>query len=488
MRCITIAEELRCSGASVLFICREQHGNMNAFLEKNGFEVVRLRIPKNISSSRSLSTGYALWLGVSWEDDASQTLMAIKKISPELLIVDHYTLDWRWEERLRPHVGRIMVIDDLANRQHDCDILLDQNLYESMHTRYAKLVPDKCLQLLGPKYALLRPEFATVRKYMNQRSGIVKKILVFFGAVDSTNETEKTLDALAGIEEMRFEVDVVVGKENPRQDRIKEICSSIPMVRFHCQISNMAELMAAADLAIGAGGGTTWERCVVGLPAIVVAVAENQVELSTCGGARGLFFYLGRGKSLKAEVIRDALRVLVSSPTALKSFAANGMNAVDGKGAKRIVGLLNPPKITLRLARSEDNYSVYQWRNAEKTRRHIFDSSLIEIENHRAWFSRTLESPNHILLIGEQSDKPIGVVRFDLNKDEALISVYLVPGEEGKGVGTELIRRGSRWLKYNRPKVKIINAEILRSNIRSLGAFEQAGYIEYHVTYRKVLR
>ena len=145
---------------------------------------------------------------------------------------------------LRPYVGKIMVIDDLADRSHDCDLLLDQNLYQKLETRYDNLVSDSCQKLLGPRYALLRPEFVVARKNPRQRNGQVRRVLIFFGRRYQTNETEKALRALAGISDRQFEVDVVVGGGNLRKRQIQNFCDSYEGMYFHCQVDNMAELMA----------------------------------------------------------------------------------------------------------------------------------------------------------------------------------------------------------------------------------------------------
>lgn len=488
MRCLTLADELRKRGAEISFICREHPSNLNDLLEAKGYAVLRLDKPAVEYAMRSGDLAHAAWLGVPWEQDAADTLAVLGEDQPDWLIVDHYAIDRRWEEQLRSHVGNIMVIDDLADRPHDCDMLLDQNLYREMEKRYDGLIPQTCQQLFGPRYALLRSEFAAARKGLRQRDGKVRRVLVFFGGVDPTNETEKALRALASITDRDFVVDVVVGGGNPRKAQIQAICKSHGRFVFHCQIDTMAELMAEADLAIGAGGTATWERCAVGLPALVVAVAENQFELSVCGAEAGLFFYLGRADAVDSGHIHDALRTFYFASAALRCISARALAMVDARGVQRVGGMLVPPLITVRVAQEEDCDSLYEWRNADETRRYIFDSASIPLETHRAWFRKTLVNPDRILLIGEIDGSPVGVVRYDCDGEEALISVYLVPGGQGQGVGTELIRCGSRWLREHRAEIKRINAEIKRENVASLRAFEQAGYTEHHLTYQEVIQ
>lgn len=487
MRCLTLADELQRRGADVMFVCREHPSHLIGLIEGKGYKVVRLPQSEVEYIPSPEDVAHAAWLGVTWEQDAAETIASLGNAEPYWLIIDHYAIDQRWEEKLRSHVGKIMAIDDLADRPHDCDLLLDQNLYQAMETRYDDLVPSACQKLLGPKYALLRPEFAVARKSMRQRDGQVRRALVFFGGVDPTNETEKTLQALAGINDRQFEVDVVVGGGNLYKEQIKKFCETHDGFHYHCHVDNMAELMAAADLAIGAGGTATWERCALGVPSFITVLAENQQELAEVGARQGLFFYLGKSETVSSKRILNAIKIFASSPECMLSYSAHCLATVDAKGTHRVAGVLCPPQIFIRRAWVDDCDSLYEWRNAEETRRYIFDDKPIPLESHRSWFQNALKNPDRILLIGEIGNKPVGVLRYDLSGDEALISVYLVPGGQGQGVGSQLIHRGSQWIKENFPNIKTINAEIFKENVASLRAFESAGYKEHHAIYKEDL-
>ena len=487
MRCLTLADDFKLRGAVVTFICRNLPGNMIGLIEGKGYQAKYLTEPIAEYVILPEDVAHAPWLGVSWDQDAAETITAVGDMQPDWLIIDSYAIDRRWENKLRPFVNKIMVIDDLADRPHNCDLLLDQNLYQAMEARYDNLVSAKCHKLLGPKYALLRPEFAIARKNLRQRDGVVKRILVFFGGIDSTNETEKTLQVLIGISNRQFDIDVVVGGGNARNEEIQKFCMTHEGFNYHCQVDNMAELMAAADLALGAGGSTTWERCSVGLPSLITVLAENQQELAETGARQGMFFYLGRSETVSTEKIMDTIRIFSSSPECVQSYSTHALAAVDAKGTQRVTGLLSPPQIAIRSAGSDDCDSIYEWRNAEETRRYIFDDKSISLETHRIWFCSTLKNPNRILLIGIIDNKPVGVLRYDFSGSEALISVYLVPGGQGQGVGSQLIRCGSQWLREYYPNIKTINAEIFKENVASLRAFESAGYKEHHAVYREEL-
>ena len=305
MRCLTLADRMRREGIEVHFICRDLVGNLNHLVHEQGFP---LHVLPRHADDPSLS-GYAAWLTVAQETDARETGEVLCTLAPIMrLVVDSYALDEVWERIVRPLVGEIFVIDDLANRRHDCDILLDQNFYRAMQHRYDGLVSPSCKLLLGPAHALLREEFYEARKKLAGRDGVLRRILVFYGGSDATCETEKAIHVLLQLHLPSVAVDVVVGGSNPRRAYIEEFCGKHDFLRYHCQVSNMAELMAQADLCLGAGGTTTWERCLLGLPAIVTAIAENQLEVCRDCAEMGYIYYLGRWDEVTEEDIAAAVQ------------------------------------------------------------------------------------------------------------------------------------------------------------------------------------
>lgn len=303
MRCLTLAERKRKAGNQVTFVCRDLRGNISHLILERGFKLHLL--PRY--EDKDL-TGYAKWLTVSQEQDAQETIAVINNLGKvDLLVVDSYAIDCTWERRLRPYVHEIMVIDDLANRRHDCDVLLDQNFYMNKEIRYQGLVPAHCELLLGPKHALLREEFSLARKDMQLRDGSLRNILVFYGGVDATDETTKAVKALAKMNFPQVEVTVVVGASNRRKEEIASLCRQAGF-SYLCQVNNMAELMAGTDLMLGAGGTTTWERCYLGLPAIVTAIAENQWQICEDCAQAGLIYYLGHYDEVAEADICSAVK------------------------------------------------------------------------------------------------------------------------------------------------------------------------------------
>lgn len=320
MRCLTLAQRLQKEkNAQVVFIMRELLGNLIAVVKKQGFDVLIL---PSAEQDYKLD-GYGLWLTVPMNIDARQTIASLKQYlqnhcggadKADRLIVDSYALDECWERQLRPYCREIMVIDDLANRKHDCDILLDQNFYRNKETRYNGLVPKQCKLLLGPEHALLREEFYKAKNHLRKREGKIKNILVFYGGSDLTNETAKAIEALRYLhnEGYDFTADVVVGVSNRKRKEIEEQCLTCNFLKYHCQISNMAEFMNKADLMLGAGGTTTWERIYMELPAIVTAVAENQEQICMDCRKAGYIEYLGKAKEVNASMIFEAVKKMMA--------------------------------------------------------------------------------------------------------------------------------------------------------------------------------
>lgn len=315
MRCLTLAHRLKKEkNAKVVFVMRDLPGNLIDVVEKQGFEVLKLS-PANQKYSLN---GYGLWLTVPMEVDAQQTIDLLQHYLQEhscevvdRLIVDSYALDEQWEQVLRPYCREIMVIDDLANRKHDCDILLDQNFYLNKDVRYEGLVPERCKMLLGPEHALLREEFYEAKKHLRKRDCTIKNILVFYGGSDLTNETEKAIKALVQLhdEGYNFTADIITGVSNSRREKIKKICSKYHFFHYYCQVSNMAEFMNKADFMLGAGGSTTWERLYMELPALVTAVAENQVKCCEECGKAGLIDYVGPANCVEADKIKEYVKL-----------------------------------------------------------------------------------------------------------------------------------------------------------------------------------
>lgn len=342
MRCLALAGELSARGEQVVFICRNLPGNMNTQVLRNGHKLHELPLDDNTLMDNPDISEYERWLAVEEETDALQTgrVLAEKENHADVLVVDHYALDSAWERQMLPYIKRLMVIDDLANRCHDCHILLDQNLYEDMEKRYEHLVGADTQLLLGPTFALLRKEFNSQRKVMAKRDGRVRKVMVSFGGADRTNETLKFLNALKKAKTGALNFEVIVGKTNPNNNIIKEKCDSMSNVAYHRAVDDIARLMAMVDLAVGAGGTSTWERCCLGLPAVTVAVAENQVEVARLSERMGFAVYLGISEQVSADRMIKYVAELAEDRPKMLAMSSAGMKLVDGLGVNRVCDIL----------------------------------------------------------------------------------------------------------------------------------------------------
>jgi UDP-2,4-diacetamido-2,4,6-trideoxy-beta-L-altropyranose hydrolase len=308
MRCLTLAGMLAKAGARVLFICREGPGALCEHIEARGYRVARL--PAAAPTSPALS----------WQEDAAASRVAITAFGGPnvLLVVDHYGLDARWESALRPLVGRILVLDDLADRPHDCDLLLDQSLHDDPEARYANLVAGGTRVFLGPSYALLREEFAAAAPRLRDQGP--RRLLIFFGG-DAAQEVEKTIDALRALEAPRPAATVVLGHQHTAESRVRQAAQGLAGVEILAQTDEMSRLMAAADLGIGTCGGAAWERCAVGLPALVVVTADNQRDDARALDRLGAVRNLGDAAAVTTEDWCTHIRSLEQHPAMLLAMS-----------------------------------------------------------------------------------------------------------------------------------------------------------------------
>lgn len=332
MRCLTLASSLRGKSFELAFVSRDLPQFMVRMLGNADIAYYSLESSEAKSDSE---LKHSDWLKASQHSDARQTLSALAGSRWDWMIVDHYALDYRWEALLRPAVNKIMVIDDLADRLHDCDVLLDQNLYPNILSRYDKKTPKNCNLLLGPKYALLRDEFLTFRKITPPRSGEVNRVLIFLGGFDYDNYTTLVIRALSSLELPELRVDVVIGEGHPFRREVQKLCIELGY-NCHIQTSHIAELMSQADFSIGAGGSATWERCSLGLPSCILTLADNQIAIAKEVSEQGASVYLGLASEINFQKLRECLAHHIGDRSNLARISEQAYTLVDGRGVERV--------------------------------------------------------------------------------------------------------------------------------------------------------
>jgi UDP-2,4-diacetamido-2,4,6-trideoxy-beta-L-altropyranose hydrolase len=338
MRCLTLASEMRRGGARTRFLCRALPDFLAELLRGGGHELSRLPATATQDTDEGPSLSHTAWLGASQADDATQSLLALDDVVWDWLVVDHYALDARWESRIRTRALRVFCIDDLADRNHACDGLLDQNI-QTAAGRYERVAPN-CTLFLGTGYTLLRPEFATLReKTLNVARPT--RLHIFMGGTDPKGGTVRVLEGLQDFPQL--DTDVILGNGSPFQSSVEALCRKLPRAKLHIQVRDMAALLSHATLAIGAGGSASWERCCLGIPTLVMSFAENQRSSCSTLAATRAAINLGDLTDLTAQHLSGLLGRVLARPSLLAKMARRAATLVDGRGARRIADFLWQP-------------------------------------------------------------------------------------------------------------------------------------------------
>ncbi len=496
MRCRTLAREMKNRGAEVIFLCRRQAGDLIALLRQE-FRVLALpEQPSALCEGLEGRELYGAWLGCSQNHDAEACLTILKSVgvrSADWLVVDHYGLDASWEAQLVNALGvktvtpNVLAIDDLADRPHQADMILDQNLFGTVtNQRYQGLVPGHCRQLLGPHYALLGPEYATLHPLIPARTEL-RRLLVFFGGVDPDNLTGRTLEALMDPELAHLTVDVVIGRQSPHRKATEDLVAQRPLTTLHGPMPSLAGLIARADMAIGAGGATTWERVCLKLPSLVVTIAENQRAFAEALHQAGHLQLLGEGARVGAGEIRSALLNQVANPR----LQDTGCDLTDGWGASRIAVAMLGPQTSIKL-RSADASDAGLVQRAQEQAGSI-SPDLRSPSNHRNWFNEGLPNPNRLQLIATTADGcPIGQIHFcrqPLPKEnghaEAIVDLWLDQCVRGFGLEVDLISQGLKIMEQAwGPNIKAGTEERITSQKAKNACFSRANIVdEENISY-----
>lgn len=425
-----------------------------------------MKVAFEAEASAAIGTGHVVRCGVLAEALRERGAEIVEGRSADWLVVDHYERDAAWESAARKGAARILAIDDLG-RTHDCDVLLDQNYFRDPWTRYDGRVPARARRLLGPRYALLRPEFAQAAK--RPREGTVHTVLISFGGVDAANDTARAIEAVRA---NKLRADVVLGEANPHGDAIARLCANDPAFRIHRPARSMAELMQRADLAIGAGGTTTWERCCLGLPTLQLAVAPNQEAPTRALAMDGFVFH-------EKEITAATLAAVLSQRQKLAEQSRAMMALVDGEGRRRVAAAIMAgpqTRFSLRNARADDIRLYFAWANDPEVRQQSFRADPIPWSEHEPWFAARLAGA--VLLVAEdEAGVPLGQVRFERGDGRWTIHYSVAPEFRGVGLGAKMLAAAIAELRRRHPGARLRGA-VKPANTASLKVFAALGFKE----------
>jgi UDP-2,4-diacetamido-2,4,6-trideoxy-beta-L-altropyranose hydrolase len=384
----------------------------------------------------------------------------------DLLVVDNYDLDYKYENYFRTHAKKILVIDDLANRKHDCDILLDQT-YNRDPKDYKNLVPEHCKILTGNKYTLLRSEFIKLRpRALLKRiaTNKIEKILISMGGSELG---DYTLQALELINKIKFKgiIDIVLGFTDNNLYKVKQYISSMKNLSkiniFH-DINNMAELIYEADLAIGAAGSSVWERCCLGLPSVLLMIASNQKDIY---------------ESLIHNKICYSYKDLAENDLYNIRFNTNFYNLIDGFGVNRVlIEALMPDifTITLKHISPEDKDMLFDWQNIKDIRKYCNNPEIPSYEEHLLWFKKRIKQTyNPFWIIYDSDANAIGVINLVYNSlnDYYDLGWYIIPQKQSEGLGTQALKLATFLVRPMK-----VHAFVKPENISSHKALQKAGF------------
>ena len=480
MRCLTLANLLKKKFVDVSFICREHKGNLINYILENGFHVHVLKesiqpIPKK--------TNYAEWLGVSYEQDANETIGFLKNMNIDWMIVDHYSIDIKWEKLVSPYYKKLMVIDDLANRRHHCDILLDQT-YKRKEKDYNCLTNPEAILLLGPKYALLRREFSKLRNSSlgKKRNKTIKHIIVYLGGIDSENLTESVLDKLkyCNISETT-QITVLMGSQAPFLSQIRTAVKKSPFsAKIEIDTKHIAEIMSDADLSIGASGSTTWERCCLGLPSIQFCISDNQKFLSQI---------LSRHNVIKLIDSVDQIPNLINDyPNWMLEASKLSSQICDGDGANRIFNKMSDHTLEINQdsnvelcnyinLKDDEKRLVLEMRNHSSVRVWMTNREVISKKEHQKFLEGLEDAKTKQYFLVKNKDTIVGSISFvNLEYGESTnFGIYVNPYIDFQGAG-RLLESTAAFYAFKVLNVKKIFLEVFEDNVRAIDFYKRAGF------------
>lgn len=332
-RCLSLAAALHEQGAEVLWVVRPLDGVAVGLLSATSRSVRWLPSPSAGAEvlSDSVDPPCAAWAQVTWQQDVGDTVQALANSIPDWLVVDHYAFDARWHGAIRSALGcRLLVIDDTADRPLNADVLLDQNWHVDHRAKYADRLQREPRWLAGPRFALLAPAYRTVSRHRVQAT--VTSIGIFMGGTDPDGAS---VNALRSCRASGFQgqVEIVSTSVNLGLTTLRTACEADPCTTLTLDLPDLAEFFARHDLQIGAGGSSTWERCCMGAPSILVALATNQKTVIDAVIALNAAQKIDTDMANFSEVIRKT----IDDVSLRQQLSQSAARLVDGHGVKRVM-------------------------------------------------------------------------------------------------------------------------------------------------------
>jgi UDP-2,4-diacetamido-2,4,6-trideoxy-beta-L-altropyranose hydrolase len=460
MRCLALAQAWQDAGGRATFAMIEPSLPIRERLQKESLEI----------SLISASPGT--------KEDASQTVALAREHTASWVVVDGYQFRMEYQRALKSADCAVLFVDDYGHASCYCaDMVLDQNVSVD-ESDYQKREPHTQL-LIGSQYCLLRREFDAWREWRREIAPLGHRVLVTMGGSDPENFTETAVAALALLEK-EFEAIVVLGGSNARPELLTCNPSGIAQkknIEVRRDVSNMAELMAWADIAISAAGTTSWEMCFLGLPALLVDLAENQTPIAQELDRRGCAIHVGSARDVSPEKLAERMQSLLRSNEDRQAMSSRGRDLVDGRGAARVVAALRRGPVRLRPAQENDCRLLWEWANDSQVREAAFSSAPIPWDQHLAWFTTKMCDANCRILIAENGQgRAIGQFRVNWHSvEDADIDFSVAKKCRGSGYGKVLIELGVKQVFRERPVARL-HAFVKPENRASRRSFELARF------------
>ncbi len=480
-RCLSLASALRRAGADVTLVTRR----LDEALEDLGDDPdIAVRWLDTPGAGGAIGGGvpHAQWAGVDWQRDAADTAAALTDFAPNWVIVDHYSFDARWQDRLATLLHtRIAAIDDLADRDMAAELLIDHNWASDHKAKYQGRIGKAARIAGGPRFALLGPSYRAPQPFAVREK--VGSIGIFMGGVDAANMSAIAYAACRDVAKFSGPIEIVATSANPHLKALQSMAEADPDASVLIDLPDLAAFFARHDLQIGAGGGASWERCCIGVPAVLVAVAQNQMAVVPQLAALGI---VAAPAAPTAEAIGGAVAGLMGDKERRAAMSAAAQALVDGRGAERVALRLCADRLDVRAAAMADADIMHRWRNHPATRAVSLTQGPIPYEDHVRWLKASLGNADRLLLMAHVGAIDVGVIRFDdLSTGEAEVSLYLDPALHGLGLGKRLLLKGEEAALRRRPKTAGMVADILENNPVSCQTFAACGYALSDGRWRK---